>query len=473
MVYRGTLLLGGFSKVPGMLYLKRDIDDQLEGWKDDPERTPLILRGARQVGKSSSIERLGLEFFDNLATVNFEQRPELAEAFQSLDPSQIVRQLEVALGEDIRPGKTLLFLDEVQNCPNAIVALRYFREQMPGLHVVAAGSLLEFSIQEEEISFPVGRVTFLYMRPLSFLEFLQAIGKKQALRAIRNASLANPPDEIVHRQLLQLLQEYLFVGGMPNVVRSFAQHGSFRRCQNEQEDIIETYRDDFGKYAKQAQFKYLKRLFERAPDLVGEHIKYSKIDSSLTTNPARDYKIALELLGKAGLVRQVYCTAANGLPLRSEMNHKKLKLILLDVGLYQRSLGVEPGSVQAAELVFCHNGRLTEQFVGQELIAYSEARRNRRLFFWERLKPSSTAEVDYVWPLANQAVPIEVKSGKTGRLRSLQTFLETKPASLGLRISEHGLALEGSILSVPLYMISELSRLYSEGLALAPYKTDS
>lgn len=441
--------------------MKRKIDQELRKWKDSSTRIPLIVRGARQVGKSYSIESFGKKEFDKLIVVNFELNPKFSNCFQSLDPKNIVRALELYLATEIQAGNTLLFLDEIQLCPKALQSLRYFKEQMPELHVVAAGSLLEFTLEDEKFSFPVGRVEFLTMRPLSFFEYLIALGQSRLVDLLKKTSLQNPVEPHLHDHLLQLTREFFLIGGMPQVVETYSRTGTFLKCLYQQKDLLDLYKLDFGKYAKKTQHHYLRRLFDVAPQFVGKHFKFSKIDLE-SPNPARDYKIALKKLDQANIISIVFATKATSLPLRSEILQKKFKILFLDIGLLQCALEVEPEEFFTATLSQGNRGQLAEQFVGQELLASFDCHLDRDLFFWERSKPESSSEVDFVVNMKGQIIPIEVKAGSIGRLKSIKQFLELKKLQIGVRISESELSFENNILSVPFYMIEELPRLLKD-----------
>lgn len=442
--------------------MKRFVEKELLLWKDKEERTPLIIRGARQVGKSFTVEEFGKKNFVNTLVVNFEERNEACHCFESLEIPNILKALGYLYGVTITPGETLLFLDEIQICPQAIKALRYFKEKLPSLHVIAAGSLLEFVIEDEErpISFPVGRVRFLNMKPLSFSEFLDAIDQGQWKEGIKSITLQNPLSDPFHNLLLQFIRDYFLVGGMPMAVKSYARTKSYIEVQRDQKALLDMYRLDLAKYTKKNQFAYLQRLFEICPQLVAKHFRYSKIDPE-STNPSRDYKYALRKLGQAGLIFPVHATAANGIPLKAEENEKKFKLLFLDIGLLQCSLEINPITFNDFTFAQVNSGVLAEQFVGQELLAYSDCYMDPHLFFWQTEK-SGSAEVDYVLNYFEKVIPVEVKAGKSGRLASLNQFLERKSAPIGVHISTNQLSFKNKVLSVPLYMVSEIPRLLSE-----------
>lgn len=444
--------------------MERDIEKDLLDWKNRKDRLSLILRGARQVGKTFSVEKFGKNHFQHLCIINFELEPFFETAFENLDPFEIIHQIESKKGIPIIPGKTLLFLDEIQYCPKAILALRYFKEKMGGLHVISAGSLLEFTLHEKEFSFPVGRVEFLYMYPLSFKEFLfNQSAKKRLLEEINKASIANPLPELLHQALLDEVKKYMILGGMPKVVENYLVDHSFRETERLQNTLLQTYRNDFGKYATKTEYRYLQKFFEKAPYIVGDHFKYVNIDPDARS---RELKVALTQLSWAGLIHQVFSTSAAGLPLEATLKENKFKLLFLDIGLLQSANPVAYESILQSDVRQINRGTIAEQFVGQEILAYTPAWDRRKLFFWEREVRNAEAEVDYVMSLNNQIVPVEVKAGKIGHLKSLHIFMREKKIPLGIRISELPLSLEGNVLNVPFYLISQLSRLMKEAKAV-------
>lgn len=436
--------------------MRRDILYALEQWRHSEIRKPLLVRGARQVGKTYVVESFGESHFGNMVTINFELQPKYKACFADLDPFRITDAISVMSKQEITPGKTLLFLDEIQACPEAIVALRYFKEKYPDLHVIAAGSLLEFTLRNERLSMPVGRIQSFYLKPMSFKEFLEARGYHKLLDAFANVDLETPLHAAFADEAETLLREYFITGGMPEVVANFVESRQLNQCQIIQAGILDTYRTDFGKYANVSRQKYLEKIFEKAPGMVAQQFKYSMIDSQMK---ARDLKMALDDLEDAGVLHRVYSTAASGLPLITHINEKKFKTLFLDVGLVQQASGLEAELLMQKDLIQVNRGQLAEQFVGQELLAYSQNFNKANLFYWDRNKPTSTAEVDYVINVDDAIIPIEVKSGKTGSLRSMQLFLDNRSLSLGIRASLKPLSYKNRVLSVPLYMLHELTRL--------------
>ncbi|MBI5196580.1 MAG: ATP-binding protein [Nitrospirae bacterium] len=435
--------------------MHRDIEKELISWKSQKERYPLIIRGARQVGKSYLVETFGKTHFQNIAVVNFEFQPQLKDCFQSLDPFEIINKLQLLLGVQIKEDNTLLFLDEIQECPRAIMSLRYFKEKMPKMAVIAAGSLLEFALRSPDFKMPVGRIHFLYLEPLSFSEYLDAVGSQKLRNFLSEVELTASIDDVIHKKLLELLRSYLIVGGMPAVLKEYLPGKDLMNCQRIQTGLLQTYRSDFGKYAKISQHINLQKLFDTAPRLVGQRIKYSNIDPNTRS---RDLKNALNLLTLAGIIKPIYLTKASGLPLGAQINEQKFKLNFLDTGLMQNSCGLQGQLSVEKNLMQINAGSVAEQFVGQELTAYSDKHQQSSLYFWAREKKNSMAEVDYVINIGSNIFPVEVKSGKEGRLKSLRMFLEEKKSKLGIRFSQDKLSYHDKILSIPLYMIEQLPR---------------
>lgn len=433
--------------------MQRSLYTELIRWKDREEHLPLLLRGARQVGKSYLIEHFGKKNFEDVAVADFESRPELKEAFTTRNPKEILMRLEFALRKPIKERKTLLFLDEIQLCPEVLISLRYFKEQMPHLHVIAAESLLEFLLKDEEYSFPVGRVDFLYLRPLSFVEYLYSVSPLMAER-LEKFDLKNPPSELEHKKLLKLVRRYLFIGGMPAAVKESLQQDSLLETQRVHNRILLAYESDFGKYAKHVQHKYLQLIFRKAPSLIAQILKFSRIDSDVRS---RDLRPALELLCQAGLFQRVCATTAAGLPLHAHMRDERFKLLYLDVGILQTATKVNATHFFDQDILQINSGMLAEQFVGQELLAYAEPYQNTPLLFWER--DGGQAEVDYVISVGSDIIPIEVKAGVTGTLRSMHEFHREKKSRLGIRISEHPLSLQDKVLSIPFYLMRSLDKL--------------
>lgn len=436
--------------------MRRDIEKELLIWKNQKEKYPLILRGARQVGKSYIIEQFAKNNFQNIVTINFELQSKMKECFITLDPFEIINKIQLVLGVQINAENTLLFLDEIQECPQAIMSLRYFKEKMPFLNIIGAGSLLEFALESPDFKMPVGRVQFLYLEPLSFSEFLSASGNERLRQYLSSIKISDKVEDIFHQKLLELLRLYFVIGGMPAILKEYFADKNLLSCQHLQNSLLQTYRSDFGKYAKLSQHKYLIKVFDSAPRLVGQRVKFANIDPE---TKSRDIKNALELLILAGIIYPVYASSASGVPLGAMMNEKKLKLNFLDIGLMQNVCGLQAQISLESNFIQVNNGSVTEQFVGQELRAYNDKHEPSRLFFWAREKKGSSAEVDYVINVESQILPVEVKAGKEGTLKSLKIFLKEKKTKLGIRVSQDKISYYEQILSVPLYMIEQIPRL--------------
>ena len=441
------------------MILKRDIERHLEVWIRDTGRSPLLVRGARQTGKSHTVKEIGRRNFENIAEVNFEQHPEYGACFNSLEPQEILEALSILQKKPLKSGRTLLFLDEIQQCPQALLSLRYFYEQMPELHVIAAGSLLEFAFASEEISVPVGRIQYVYIKPLSFGEFLEAMGEGKARQFIRGVDLVKGINAAVHEHLLKLVRKYLILGGMPAVLKEYVETGDMAKCSQIQTLITRTYRDDFGKYASRVKHKYLEKVFSGVPRLVGRKFKYSSIDREVQS---RDLKEAVDLLEKAGVLYRVSRTSGAGHPLGALVSDRHFKLVFLDVGLMQNLCGGDIASdvLMTDDVLEVNAGALAEQFVGQEIVAHQLWYRESALYYWEREARNSSAEVDYLVSCGNKVVPVEVKAGTTGRLKSLRMFIGKYGIDRGIRISQRPLEREPTLLSIPIYAIEAMERMY-------------
>lgn len=432
--------------------MKRLLLNDLIKWKNSPIRTPLMLRGARQVGKTHLVRQFGRSF-KNYIEINFEKNPELIQIFDhDLDPKRIIKQLSLLLNMPIESGNTLLFFDEIQEADKAILSLRYFYEEMPKLHVIAAGSLVDFAI--ERVGVPVGRISFLYVYPLSFIEYLYAKGLKNLAAEVIQHTAAEPLGEVIHMKLLRLVAEYMAIGGMPQAVHQWVNQEEVQLVTKILQNIKNAYEEDFAKYTKKNQIKYVDLLFTQTPQLICQPFKYSQLATSFRK---RELEPALHLLEKAGIIHQVVQSYGNGIPLAAEADRNKFKLITLDVGLNQALLGLELKDwFLDPELALINKGKIAESFVGQELLAYSSPSNRESLFYWSREERASNAEVDYlVIDEQNIIIPVEVKSGHGAGLQSIRLFLSTHPKSLyGIRFSVHNYSVFDHIHSYPLYAVA-------------------
>lgn len=396
--------------------MKRFIEKKLLEWKESSRRKPLIIRGARQVGKTYSIQKFGKSSFLNLHTVDLEKRKNLHTVFEGdLNPERIISELEIFLNKKITPGKSLLFFDEIQSCPRAIMALRYLYEELPELHVIAAGSLLEFSMSD--ISFPVGRTQFLDMYPLTFPEYLTAIGREEAANIV--LSKPKPVSQSIHRLLLDELKKYFFIGGMPESIKVYVDSKSLNESFLVHRELCESFRHDFSKYTPRIGMECLDSVLTGTARHVGQQIIYTHL-TDLCTHPT--VKKAFHTLCKARVISKVSSASPAGLPLKATARSKRFKAILVDIGLWQHLNEIDIAKEYLrADLLSIYQGAMAEQFVGQEILAAQ----NSSLYYWSRSAKSSTAEVDYLAVIDGKIVPVEVKSGPSGRLRSLHLLLDT------------------------------------------------
>ncbi|MCL2132556.1 MAG: ATP-binding protein [Lentimicrobiaceae bacterium] len=434
----------------GKAYLKRTIDKDLTAWKDDVNRKPLLLRGARQVGKSSAVRELskGFEYF---LEINFERRENRkAKAFfeRSSSPKQICDELSLLYDIPVIPGRTLLFFDEIQSCVSAISSLRYFYEEYPELHVIAAGSLLEFALQDLP-SFGVGRIRSMFLYPFSFDEYLRAMDCNMLADALKDASPEKPFSEAVHSKCLQHLLRFMLIGGMPQVVATYARGGSLLDCQRVLDDLMLSLYDDFSKYKERVPTSRLREIFSSVIQQTGGKFTYSK--ASQDANHLQ-IKESVELLELAGIIYPVTHTSANGLPLAAEMNIKHRKYLIFDTGIYQRFLRLDLEQLLTVEtLPQVNKGALAELFVGLELLKSAPCTNPTQLYYWQREKAGSSAEVDYVVQSGTDIVPVEVKSGTKGAMQSMFQFLTEKNYDYGIRCSMENFGTFQNVKIYPLY----------------------
>ncbi len=422
-----------------MAYYERNIDGELLKWKASVHHKPILLRGARQVGKSSSVRRLG-ECFEHFVEINFERQPQMAQLFKSdLSALPIVSSIASLVGKPIVAGKTLLFFDEIQQCPEAISALRYFWEDMPDLHIIAAGSLLEFTLQDIS-SFGVGRIHSLYMYPLSFDEFIRAQGFGHLLEAKRGASVDNPLPELLHEKLVDLFRIYIMVGGMPEAVATWIDTHDYLSCQRVHAEIVQAYEVDFGKYGKKVNPSLLRQTLRSVVHQIGSKFVYSHVGQDIRSSVVKE---ALDLLRLAGLIIPVYATTGNGFPLGTGVSGNIVKYLYIDSGLLLAILSLDMGNISelteqillgtAPDLV--NKGSLTEMSAGLEIIKYMPPERRPELYYWVKEARNSLAEVDYVMMKSMKILPIEVKAGRQGGMKSLYTFMELKNITGAVRTS--------------------------------------
>ena len=426
------------------MQLKRNVDAILLDWKNSRSRKPLLLRGARQVGKSTSVRAFGKQF-EYFLEVNFETEKDAHVFFEgNINVSAICEKLSVYYNTPIEAGKTLLFFDEIQQCIPAISAVRYFYEQYADLHLIAAGSLLEFALAELP-SFGVGRIRSVFMYPLSFYEFLEAKGETRLLDLIKTGK---PIDAPFHKKLTEYLRIFLIIGGMPEVVSKYLDGEPLLEIQTVLDELQASIIADFTKYKKNVPSSRLNEVFEAVVAQSGGKFNLSKASANANHGQIKE---ALSLLEKAGLIYSVTHSAGNGLPLGAEVNDKKRKYLLLDTGVFQRILGLNIGQFLAAnDQDFINKGTIAETFVGIEIIKNSNPFVQERLYYWHREVPSSNAEVDYLIQKNGQVLPVEVKASQKGSMQSLLLFMKEKNTK-GLRVSLENFDNFQDISIIPLY----------------------
>ena len=425
-------------------------------WKKEQGRKALLIRGARQVGKTYSVRQLG-KTFKHYLEVNFEEERVVKQFFvDSLNPSVLCQKLSAYFAVPIIAGETLLFFDEVQECPEALSSLRFFYEKMPDLHVVAAGSLLELVISEIP-SQGVGRIHSLYMYPMSFDEFLEAMGEGQLIELKNKAAIAKPLDDVFHRKLIDYLKIYYIIGGMPEAVKEYMASKNIISCQKKLTGLIETLRDDFAKYKKRFPTQRLREVFDSIALQAGGKFKYSNIDSHSSHKSLKD---ALDLIVDAGLAYKIYHTSANGLPLGAQIKTNKFKVILLDTGIHQKILGLNMAEIIAAQDINAINkGNIAEVFTGLEIIKNSPCDTKGQLYYWHKEKRASNAEVDYIIQHNERIIPIEVKSGIRGKMQSMRLFIAEHNTKKGIRLSLENFAGYEDIDVYPLYAVSNILKI--------------
>ena len=444
--------------------------DYLVSWKNNPRRKPLILRGTRQVGKSYLARKFAELHMGGIAEINFEKTPEAGDLFADKSPMKILPRLEMFTGTKIISGETLLFLDEIQAAPDVFASLRYFYELMPSLHIIAAGSLLEFVLRNHEFSMPVGRIEYIHLGPVTYEEYLAGSGKAHLADLLGQYEIGNELPLPVHEQFMGAFREYLAIGGMPESIQAFVDSSSFLESDKVKQSILSTYQDDFSKYGTRVNVQRVRRVFQKLPMLVGGKFMHSHVDKE---EQARGIGDALRMLCLARVAYKVHHSSCNGVPLSAEADEKKFKVLFLDVGLLCRACGLSLLEFEKAQdIMMVNSGAVCEQFIGQHLLYSKQFFEEPELHYWSREKSQSSAEVDYVLSQGNQIIPVEVKAGKTGRLKSLHAFLKEKKCRFGIRFNADLPSLldtaavmpteesfDYRLLSLPLYMVGQVRRL--------------
>ncbi len=451
----------------------REISSELFTWKNRENRKPLIVRGARQVGKTYLIEEFARMHFKNCVTVNIEEQVELKALFKNFDVDRILDELAILFSTTISTGNTIIFFDEIQACPEAIVSLRYFYEKHPHLHVIAAGSLLDFTLREMNYSMPVGRVEFCYMYPMNFKEFLLALSQEKLISYIEDYEPNRDFSQVIHQRLLEYLRVYLFVGGMPEAVKTYITQKQLAEVERTHSQILTALQYDFAKYGTKQQQDHLRSVFRYCARNVGKKVKYTNVEREVRSE---NLKQAFQRLQLSRLIHLVHHTNADRIPLLNGIKENVYKSLFLDIGLANHLSAIR--LIKLEDILTNNEGALAEQFIGQELLLLAPPYLDSKLYYWTREERNASAEIDYVFQWNNYLFPIEVKAGKTGSLKSMHIYLFEKKFKTALRfnidrpnigtfrtkVNARGKQseIEFNLLSLPLYMCFQLPRLINK-----------
>ena len=397
-----------------------------------------------------------------------DETPSKKDLFENDDIDKVLQYISLDTGVPIVPDKTLIFLDEIQRVPELFARLRYFYEKRNDIHIVAAGSLLDFILEEHDFSMPVGRIEYMYIGPLTFIEYLEEADVNLA-GFIKNYTLNDTFPESIHSTLIEHLRVYYSTGGMPKALNEYLDNKSIRQCEMELDLILNTYRDDFSKYGKKADPYILQTVFDKAPGIVGRKVKYTEISRDAK---AIVLKKAVHQLELARILYRVYHSSGNAVPLRAEKKERDFKLLFLDIGLMMRALGVNILDIQRNDSILSNKGALSEQFIGQQLFNSFESYIPPEMYYWNRDKAGASSEIDYLIQSGGFIIPVEVKSGTTGSLKSIHVFAAEKGTEIAVRFnldkpvkSDVESRIPGKkhhkfkLLSLPLYMVSETERI--------------
>ncbi len=424
----------------------RNIYIELLKWKKSEVRKPLLLQGARQVGKTYIIKQFGRKEYSNLAYLNFEQTPELSQFFEgNLIPEKILENIGFYLGAKITKN-TLVFLDEIQVAPKAITSLKYFQEQAPEYHVIAAGSLLGVGVGKES-SFPVGKVNFLRMHPMSFSEYLIAVNEKFTLEKLLENDLDSKIPEPIHNKLTDHFKKYLFIGGMPEAVSSYIKNRDIITVRKIQNDILKAYQRDFSKYTTKAQSIKTSEIWHSLPQQLSKENKKFKYSDVRKKARAAHYELTIEWLKNAGLVNIAYNISTPKLPLSGYADETKFKLYLLDTGILGAMLNISSKIITTPNRLFVeYNGAFVENFVAMEMVAEGI----EKLFYWTS---GNKAEVDFIIQKDDTVYPVEVKSGMSRNKKSIQSYITKYAPDLAIRVSPRNFTKDNNFINIPLYAV--------------------
>lgn len=444
--------------------IQRELLNKLREWRNSERHKPLVLRGARQVGKTTLVNEFGKDF-NTYLHLNLEREEDAAIFERSDNVNVIVQYIALRDGKTLESlSDTLLFIDEIQNSPRAVALLRYFYEDMPQLHVIAAGSRLQ-SLIKSQVSFPVGRIEYLSLRPCSFFEFLTAMNREPLLQSIRNHEV-NP---LLHDQLMKLFNTYALVGGMPEVVMEYSRHHDVTRLSPIYDTLLQSYNEDVEKYARnQSQSRVIRHILNTGWTMGGEAIKFNNFGGS--NYSSREVHEAFEVMQRAFLLNLAYPVTTVNAPALPALRRSP-KLLWVDTGIMNFAANLQLEYLSNHELLNVWRGRAAEHIVAQELAILFDKHYMRNMNYWVRAQTGSTAEVDFIWQQGTKIIPIEVKSGTNSHLRSLQSFMRTPDAGdLSIRVwsgelSENILTTDTGhqfkLINVPFYYVGVLDDLMS------------
>jgi len=427
--------------------MKRALYNQLIIWKNNPTRKPLLLQGARQVGKTYLVNTFGKNEYTNYIYLNFEQDSNLHNLFTgNLDPHLIISNLSLYIGKKIEREDTLLFFDEIQALPSALTSLKYFYEKWPELNIIAAGSLLGVSVGKGS-SFPVGKVNFMTLYPMQFTEYLIAFGEELVVEKLMEAKSLDMFPEIIHDKLLSHLKSYLYLGGMPEVLQSYLTEKDITKARAIQNDILNAYQRDFSKYTEKTQAIRTSELWNSIPNQLAKENKKFKYGDVRKNARSKMYEQTIEWLKNAGLIHLAYNIQSPKIPLAAYADYTKFKIFLLDTGLLGAMLNLTPDIIiKPNELFTEYNGAFIENFVASELV-HSE---NNELYYWTSM---SDAEVDFVLQIKNEVYPLEVKSGTSRNLKSIRSYADKYKPKYIFRTSPRSFSQNNEFINVPLYSV--------------------
>lgn len=436
--------------------MKRKLYQELVLWKKDKKRKPLLLQGARQVGKTYLINEFAKNEYENYIYLNFEQNTELTSLFsENLNPKHIIQNIGLYFGYKIDAIDTLIFFDEIQISPRALTSLKYFQEQASEFHIVAAGSLLGVSVGKNS-SFPVGKVNFKTLYPMSFEEYLSAYNETILVQYLKTKKNFTPLAEIIHQKLHTHLKMYLYLGGMPEVLQNYLDEKDITAARKIQNEILEAYTRDFSKYTDKTQSIKTAELWQSIPYQLAKENKKFKYSEIRKRARASTFELTIEWLKNAGLIHLTYNISVPKLPLSGYANGSKFKIYLLDTGLLGAMLNLSSEVIiKANNLFFEYNGAFIENFVANELKSSGE----KNLFYWSS---KSDAEVDYILSLNDNIYPIEVKSGMNRNIKSLRSYAQKYNPELLCRISPRNFYQEKNFVNFPLYATFLLKQLIKE-----------